>query len=202
MKHQPPADHLGDPVGQASAWNIANGLTVVRLLLVPVFVLVAIPGFEDDDSGLRVTATIIFLVAAFTDLVDGEVARRRHLITNFGKVVDPIADKALTGAALILLSSFDALPWWVTGVIIGREVAVTALRFWVIEHGVIPASRGGKVKTVLQILAIGLYLLPLGTSGETVQAVVMAAALVVTLVTGLDYALRAGRLRRAALAVR
>jgi CDP-diacylglycerol--glycerol-3-phosphate 3-phosphatidyltransferase len=201
MMRQPPADHLGDPVGQASAWNLANALTVVRLVLVPVFVLVAVSGFEEDNTSRRLAATGVFLVAALTDLVDGEVARRRHLITNFGKILDPIADKALTGAALIVLSSFHALPWWVTVVIVAREIFVTSLRFWVIEHGVIPASRGGKVKTGLQILAISLYLLPLGSSAAGVRAAVMALALMVTVGTGVDYVVRAMRLRRAALAV-
>ena len=201
MMRQPPADHLGDPIGQASAWNIANAITVIRLLLVPVFVVVAVPGFADTDDNLRITSAVIFLLAALTDLVDGEIARRRHLVTTFGKVVDPIADKALTGAALVVLSTFDALPWWVTMLIIGRELAVTGLRFWVISHGVIAASRGGKVKTVVQIAAIALYLLPLPTESEFVAASVMTLAVVVTIVTGLDYVLRALRLRRAALAV-
>ncbi len=201
MMRQPPADHLGDPIGQASAWNIANAITVLRLLLVPVFVVVAVPGFADHDDTLRIASTVIFLSAAVTDLVDGEIARRLHLVTTFGKVVDPIADKALTGAALLILSAFDALPWWVTVLIIGRELLVTALRFWVIQHGVIAASRGGKVKTVLQMAAIALYLLPLPAEVDFLAASVMALAVVVTMVTGLDYGLRAMRLRRAALAV-
>ena len=199
MMRQPPADHLGDPIGQASDWNMANALTVFRLLLVPVFVLVAVSGFDEDDPQRRRVAAGVFLVAALTDLVDGEVARRRHLITNFGKVLDPIADKALIGAALIVLSSFGALPWWVTGIILAREILVTGLRFWVIEHGVIPASRAGKVKTALQIAAITLYLLPLDNSAEGLRGVMMASALVVTVVTGLDYGVRAIRLRRTEL---
>src|SRR6266568_4460115 len=89
-----------------------------------------------------------------------QLARRRGMITDFGKIADPIADKALTGSALITLSALGDLPWWVTGVILVREVGVTVLRFWVIRHGVIAASRGGKIKTVLQIVAIGLYILP------------------------------------------
>lgn len=199
MMQPPPPDHLADPAGQASAWNIANGLTVLRLAMVPVFVLIAVPGLSEDDDRLRTWAAVVFVLAAFTDLVDGEIARRRNLVTNFGKVVDPIADKALTGAALITLSSFDQLPWWVTTVIIGRELLVTALRFWVIEHGVIAASRGGKLKTVLQMLAIVLYLLPLGASAETIQTLVMALAVAVTVITGVDYAIRALRLRRTTL---
>lgn len=197
---QPVPDHLADPVGSASAWNVANALTVLRLALVPVFVVFAVRGLADGDDDLLAIATAVFLGAALTDLVDGEIARRRHLVTNFGKVVDPIADKALTGAALLVLSAFDQLAWWVTAVIIGREVVVTCLRFWVIKHGVIAASRGGKLKTVLQITAIALYLLPLQPDADFLPATVMALAVVVTLLTGADYVARALRLRRASLA--
>lgn len=195
-----PSDHLADPVGSASVWNIANALTVIRLALVPVFVLSAIAGFDQQSVAWRWVSSAIFLFAAVTDLVDGEIARRRHLVTTFGKIADPIADKALTGAALIVLSAFDQLPWWVTAVVIAREVLVTVMRFWVIEHGVIAASRGGKLKTVLQIVAIVLYLVPLPDSLSVVPVVTMTLAVVVTLLTGLDYVGRALRLRRAALA--
>lgn len=180
-----------------SSWNLPNALTVIRLFLVPVFVVVAWAGFERDDQAWQAWAALIFLAAAITDLLDGELARRTGKVTSFGKIADPIADKALTGAALIVLSWFDLLPWWVTVVIIVREVAVTILRFWVIRHGVMAASRGGKLKTALQIVAITLYLLPLASGAVIVAQVVMAAAVIVTLLTGVDYALRARALRRA-----
>jgi len=180
-----------------SSWNLPNALTVIRLFLVPVFVVVASAGFERDDQAWQAWAALIFLAAAITDLLDGELARRTGKVTSFGKIADPIADKALTGAALIVLSWFDLLPWWVTVVIIVREVAVTALRFWVIRHGVMAASRGGKLKTALQIVAITLYLLPLASGAVIVAQVVMAAAVIVTLLTGVDYGLRARALRRA-----
>lgn len=180
-----------------SSWNLPNALTVIRLFLVPVFVVVAWAGFERDDQAWQAWAALIFLAAAITDLLDGELARRTGKVTSFGKIADPIADKALTGAALIVLSWFDLLPWWVTVVIIVREVAVTVLRFWVIRHGVMAASRGGKLKTALQIVAITLYLLPLASGAVIVAQVVMAAAVIVTLLTGVDYALRARALRRA-----
>ena len=180
-----------------SSWNLPNALTVIRLFLVPVFVAVAWVGFERDDQAWQAWAALIFLAAAITDLLDGELARRTGKVTSFGKIADPIADKALTGAALIVLSWFDLLPWWVTVVIIVREVAVTVLRFWVIRHGVMAASRGGKLKTALQIVAITLYLLPLASGAVIVAQVVMAAAVIVTLLTGVDYALRARALRRA-----
>ena len=170
--------------------NVANALTVLRLGLVPVFVLLLVGG----GDGWRIAAFVAFGVASLTDLLDGELARRRGLITDFGKIADPIADKALTGAALVTLSYLGWLPWWVTIVILAREVAVTGLRFWVIRYGVIAASRGGKLKTLLQVLAISLYMLP-GVP-EWLREVVMAAAVVVTLGTGGDYVVRAIRLRR------
>jgi CDP-diacylglycerol--glycerol-3-phosphate 3-phosphatidyltransferase len=171
--------------------NVANALTVIRLCLVPVFILFLLAG----GDGWRIAACVIFGLASATDFLDGELARRRGLITDFGKIADPIADKALTGSALVVLSATGELPWWVTGVILFRELAVTGLRFWVISHGVIAASRGGKAKTLLQVIAIALYILP-GPFG-VVRELVMAAALVVTVLTGVDYAARAVRLRRA-----
>jgi CDP-diacylglycerol---glycerol-3-phosphate 3-phosphatidyltransferase len=171
--------------------NIANMLTVLRLCLVPVFVLLLLAG----GDGYRIAACVAFGIASATDFLDGELARRRGLITDFGKIADPIADKALTGSALVVLSYLGDLPWWVTGLILFRELAVTGLRFWVISHGVIAASRGGKAKTLLQVVAIALYILP-GPFG-IVRQVILAAALVVTLVTGADYVVRAARLRRA-----
>lgn len=177
-----------------SLLNIANVLTISRLVLVPLF-LVALFWGGGQDSTWRLVATAIFVLASITDRVDGELARRRGLVTDFGKIADPIADKALTGSALVALSMLGELGWWVTWVILGREFGVTALRFWVIRHGVIAASRGGKLKTLLQIVAICLYLLPVDPSGGVLRLVLMGAALLVTVVTGVDYAVRAVRLR-------
>jgi CDP-diacylglycerol---glycerol-3-phosphate 3-phosphatidyltransferase len=167
---------------------------MLRLALVPVFVFFLVA----DSTAARIVAFFVFGVASITDLLDGQLARRSGMITDFGKIADPIADKALTGSALITLSVLGDLPWWVTAVILVREVGVTLLRFWVIRHGVIAASRGGKIKTVLQIVAIGLYILPLQMGWA--REAVMAAAVAVTLVTGIDYVARALRLRRAARA--
>jgi CDP-diacylglycerol---glycerol-3-phosphate 3-phosphatidyltransferase len=184
-----------------SRWNLANQLTVLRLLLVPVLAwLLYEIGAASDERPWSIAAFLVFIGASATDSVDGEIARRRGLITNFGIVADPIADKALTGTALIGLSVLGDLPWWVTIAFLVREFGVTLLRFWVIRHGVIPASRGGKLKTVLQVIAIGLYLLPLTGPLATGRAWVMGAALIVTLVTGVDYVARAVRLRRTATA--
>ena len=189
---EPPARGAAGPVvpPPPGLVNLANVLTVTRLVLVPVVVACLLAG----GTAWRVAAFVAFGTASVTDLLDGRVARSRGLITDFGKIADPIADKALTGAALVTLSYLGWLPWWVTIVILAREVAVTGLRFWVIRYGVIAASRGGKLKTLLQVLAISLYMLP-GVP-QWLRAVVMAAAVVVTLVTGADYAIRAARLRR------
>ncbi|NMO89905.1 CDP-diacylglycerol--glycerol-3-phosphate 3-phosphatidyltransferase [Actinomycetospora sp. TBRC 11914] len=177
--------------------NIANALTVARLVLVPVFL-----GVLFVDGGhvpyWRWVAFVVFAVASLTDSFDGEFARRWGLVTDFGKIADPIADKALVGAALVGLSVLGQLAWWVTIVIAVRELGITAMRFWVLRHGVIPASRGGKLKTVLQTLALGLAIMPLPAVAQPVVATLFLLAVVVTVVSGLDYVAQAVRLRRAA----
>ncbi len=178
-----------------SLYNPANLLTAARLVLVPVFLAMVVVAGMTSPSW-RIAACLTFCVASATDFVDGWIARRFQLVTSFGKVADPIADKALTGTALVLLSAYGVLPWWVTGAILLREWGVTALRFWVIRYGVIPASRGGKLKTALQIAAIAWYLWPVPSPYDVVGPWLMGAALIVTLVTGLDYVLQAIRLRR------
>ncbi|HEV7934723.1 MAG TPA: CDP-diacylglycerol--glycerol-3-phosphate 3-phosphatidyltransferase [Actinomadura sp.] len=175
-----------------SVWNIANLLTLVRMALVPVFVLLL---FTGSTSG-RLAALVVFGVASMTDWIDGELARKRNLVTDFGKIADPIADKALTGSALVGLSVLGELWWWVTIAILVREIGITLLRLVVIRYGVIPASKGGKLKTVLQIIAITLFILP--GPIDPLRWAVMGAALLVTVVTGLDYVVRAWRLRRQA----
>ncbi|MGY1796541.1 CDP-diacylglycerol--glycerol-3-phosphate 3-phosphatidyltransferase [Geodermatophilus sp. SYSU D00525] len=188
-------DPAATPPQSARLVNLPNALTVLRLALVPVFaVLLLSDGGMDDDR--RVWATVFFGLAIITDRYDGLIARRTGQVTEFGKLADPIADKALTGTALVGLSVLGLLPWWVTLTILVREVGVTLLRFWVIRHGVIAASRGGKAKTVVQALAIGLYTLPLTGVLASARWWVMAAAVVLTLVTGLDYVYRALTLRR------
>ncbi|MEW2374723.1 CDP-diacylglycerol--glycerol-3-phosphate 3-phosphatidyltransferase [Micromonospora sp. NPDC047812] len=177
--------------------NAANALTALRLALVPVFAA-SVVASAMSHAGWRMVACLIFAVASATDLVDGWIARRFAMVTSVGKVADPIADKALTGAALLLLSWYDQLPWWVTAVILVRELGITALRFWVIRHGVIAASRGGKIKTALQILAITWYLWPMPDALAAVGPWIMAAAVGVTVITGFDYVAQALRLRRPA----
>lgn len=174
--------------------NVANLLTVSRLVLVPVF-LMALFAAGGHTIEWRLVATAVFAIASITDHFDGNLARSRGLVTDFGKLADPIADKTLTGAALVGLSALGELPWWVTVVIAVREVGVTLLRFWVIRHGVIAASRGGKAKTLVQIIAIGLYLLPLPVWFAPARWAFLALAVVLTVGTGIDYVVRAIRLR-------
>lgn len=195
------------PVRQSAAqlreapWlNVANALTVVRLVLVPVFVwLMLRSGYQ-----ARLWAAAVFALAAFTDHLDGALARAHNLVTSFGKIADPIADKALTLSAFLLLSVDGRLWWWVTVVIIVRELGITLLRFVMLRRAVMAASRGGKLKTVLQIGGImGLLvpwaaLVPAGAARvvDLGAYALVAAALVVTVVTGIDYVMDAVRLSR------
>ena len=175
--------------------NPANVLTAVRVVLVPVFLTMVVIS-DMTSPGWRKAACVAFCVASATDFVDGWIARRFQLITSFGKVADPIADKALTGTALVLLSAYGRLAWWVTALILLREWGVTALRFSVIRYGIIPASRGGKLKTALQIAAIAWYLWPVPAPYDRVGPWLMGGAVAVTLLTGVDYVVQAVRLRR------
>jgi len=186
----PPEAAQAAPEPAPGLVNVANVLTIVRIVLVPAFVLCLAAG----PTSWRVVAFVLFWVASATDFLDGRLARSRGLVTDFGKIADPIADKALTGAALITLSALHELSWWVTAAIGVREVGITVLRFAVIHRGVIAASRGGKLKTLLQMIAISLYLLP-GPFGLA-RPIVMGLAVAVTLVTGVDYVLQAARLGR------
>jgi CDP-diacylglycerol--glycerol-3-phosphate 3-phosphatidyltransferase len=190
---QPPAEQA-----QPSSLNLPNLLTAFRLVLVPVFAIVLLT--HPHEPWWRVASALIFVIAIFTDFLDGHLARKHNLVTNFGKLADPIADKALTGMAFIGLSIIGELWWWVTIVILIREWGITLLRFVVLRYGVMAARKGGKVKTVLQALALGLLLLPLPGWGPYVGWAVMAVAFVVTVVTGIDYLLEANRMRRAASA--
>lgn len=183
-------------VPSASAWNLPNALTVLRIVMVPLFLWLLLSE-SGESAPHRWWAAVVFAVASLTDWLDGDLARRRQLVTTFGKVADPIADKALMGSALIGLSALGELPWWVTVVILVRELGITALRFWVIRRGVIAASKGGKVKTMLQAIGLLLLILPLTGLLHALGLWIMYAAVVVTVVTGVDYVFRALQLRRA-----
>ena len=180
-----------------SAWNPANALTVLRIVMVPAFV-VALMWDHGESVGLRLLALALFVVAALTDRVDGWLARRNNLVTDLGKLLDPIADKLLMGAALVCLSILGNLPWWVTVVILVRELGITVMRFFLLRYLVLPASKGGKLKTVLQILGIAWYLAPWPDPVSAVGFWIMLAALLVTVGTGIDYLFRALALRRGA----
>ena len=173
-----------------SNWNVPNALTVLRILMVPLFGWLLLAR-EGADPALRWAALVVFLVAMVTDSLDGYIARSRNLITDFGKIADPIADKALTGMAFIGLSVIGALWWWVTIVILVREWGITILRFFVIRHGVMPAGRGGKLKTVLQTVGLAVLIAPVTGVLWGIGVVAVAAALVVTVATGVDYVLKA-----------
>lgn len=176
-------------------WNIANIVTMSRIAMVPVFAWAFLTG---SVAG-RLVAVAIFVVAAASDQLDGYLARSRGLITDFGKIADPIADKALTITALCLLSIDGLVPWWVTIVIVVRELGITVLRFVLVRRSVIAASSGGKLKTVLQLVFLGLLivpwsdLLPAGPARVIVVAalVLMYAAVVVTVASGVEYVVRA-----------
>lgn len=191
-----PGQPYTDPVvPRARVANLANVLTGVRLVLVPVFLVLLLVG-DGHQTFWRIAAFIVFAVAVVTDRFDGALARSYDMVTEFGKLADPIADKALIGAALIGLSILGDLPWWVTGLILVREIGVTVLRLAVLHHGVIPASRGGKLKTLVQAVAIGLFVLPLSGAWLSGAWVVMWAAVVLTVVTGVDYVVSAIRKSR------
>ena len=184
----------------ASTGNVANIITVVRIFLAPLFIWMLFA--DNHEFGLlRYLAAAVFILAIVTDSVDGLLARRQNLVTDFGKILDPIADKVLIGGALVTLSTLGELWWWVTIVILVREFGITAFRLAVVRDRVIPASRGGKLKTIVQAIAISFYLVPvwllLGDWMHWFNAALMAIALAFTIVTGIDYlvkAIRHGRL--------
>ena len=193
------------PQPAPSNWNLPNALTTLRILMVPFFGWALL--VDDGQSILwRCVAWALFVAAMITDKIDGDIARSRNLVTNFGKIADPIADKALTGMAFVGLSIVGDLWWWVTAVVLVREWGITLLRLWVIRHGVMAAGRGGKLKTVLQTVALGFFILPIkilqddwGVAGDVlwgISVLLMVAAVAVTVVTGVDYVVKALAVRR------
>jgi CDP-diacylglycerol---glycerol-3-phosphate 3-phosphatidyltransferase len=191
-------DPVQDPVSPtAGLWNLPNVLTMLRILLVPVFAwLLLREGGYDTPS--RWWAAAVFIIASATDWFDGYFARKWNIVTTFGKIADPISDKALTGVALIGLSVLGELPWWATIVILVREIGITLMRFWVIRVGVVPAGRGGKVKTAFQMLAITMYLFPLGPEWESLCFWILLVAVFLTVATGLDYVVQIITMKRRA----
>lgn len=189
----------------SSNWNLPNALTALRILMVPLFIWALWSGgaYGEESMALRWSAAGIFVLAMITDWLDGHLARKNNLITSFGKIADPIADKFLTGAAFVVLSMLGELWWWVTIVILVREWGITVMRLFVIKYGVMAASKGGKLKTVLQTVALVYMLLPMGLLGQWALwpgFLLMAAVVLVTVVTGIDYVIKAWQLRQDYLA--
>jgi CDP-diacylglycerol---glycerol-3-phosphate 3-phosphatidyltransferase len=191
-----------------SNWNVPNALTTLRILMVPFFAWALLID-DGQSSGWRWVAYGLFAVAMITDKIDGDLARKHNLITNFGKIADPIADKALTGMAFVGLSIIGELWWAVTIVVLVREWGITFMRFWLIKQGtVLPAGQGGKLKTTVQTLALGLLIMPLrqatgfwepiGLVVWWVAIVLMAAAVALTVWTGVVYVVESVKARRAA----
>lgn len=190
--------------GPVSPWAVPNLITIVRILLVPVFVWLLLAD-QHEYGPLRWGAAVLFIVAIATDSLDGHLARSRGLITDLGKLLDPIADKLLTGAAFVMLSVLGELPWWVTGLILLRELGITVWRLIEARRIVLPAGRGGKAKTVAQAVALSAALLPLwlliGEPMHWINTALMSIAFALTLLSGIDYlwqAYRPGRTRASA----
>ena len=193
-----PGSSPAESSSASSPWNLPNAITAVRILLVPVFLWLLLTHSDKHDP-LRWWALVVFLVTISTDSLDGAIARRRGLITNLGKILDPIADKALLGGALIGLSILDEVPWWITVVILVRELGITVYRFAVIRKKVIAASGGGKLKTVLQSVAVAFFISPfdlyLGAWLLWFEWALLWAALAITLWSGISYVIAAYRHR-------
>lgn len=183
-----------------SNWNLPNAITVARIVLAPVFMWMLLAD-DGSDGALRWWAALLFVVAIASDGIDGHIARSRNLVTDLGKILDPIADKVLTGGALVALSILGELPWWVTIVVLVREIGITVHRFIVISDHVVAAAWMGKLKTLAQAVAISLALAPfwvlLGDWVLWVNGVFMTIAVLLTIASGIDYVLTAVRGSRA-----
>lgn len=163
-----------------------NTLTLTRILLIPLGVYVL---FLDggNNSEFQILAWTIFFVLGMTDILDGRWARRSNRITPLGTFLDPVADKALIGAAMISLSIQDRFPWWITILILTREIGITIFRLYVIRDGVIPASKGGKIKTLTQNFGVGFFMLPFPGWLEWFRILFIAIAIILTVSTAYDY---------------
>ncbi|MEK6648887.1 MAG: CDP-diacylglycerol--glycerol-3-phosphate 3-phosphatidyltransferase [Actinomycetota bacterium] len=175
-----------------SELNLPNSITILRILALPLCVYALFKNGGDDPTW-RIIAWLLFFIVVMSDVLDGKLARSRNSVTEFGKLLDPIADKALIGTAMVGLSILGNLPWWITIVILTREIGITIFRFAVISNGVIPANRGGKIKTTIQNIAVGFYILPLSASLFWFRDLFMAVAIILTLATGLWYVIEARR---------
>ena len=166
--------------------NLPNALTIARILALP-FCAWALFKNGGDDPTWQVIAWCMFFVVGMTDVLDGRIARKRNQISSFGILLDPIVDKAFIATALIGLSILEKMPWWVTIVILTREVGITILRFAVIKRGIIAASKGGKIKSLLQNFSVGFYMLPLPEYLYTPRDILLGVAIILTVTSGYQY---------------
>ena len=173
-----------------SELNLPNSITILRILTLPLCAYVLFKN-GGHDSTWRIVSWWIFFIVGLSDMLDGKLARSRNSVTEFGKLLDPIADKAFIGTAMVGLSILGDLPWWITAVIMFREIGITLFRFAVLKKGVIPANRGGKIKAAFQGFGVGFYVLPLNPSLYWFRDGFMAIAIALTLVTGVIYLIEA-----------
>jgi CDP-diacylglycerol--glycerol-3-phosphate 3-phosphatidyltransferase len=166
--------------------NLPNALTVFRILALP-FCAWALFQKDGEDPTWQIIAWSSFFIVGMTDVLDGRIARKRNQISNFGIILDPIADKAFIATALIGLSILGKIPWWVTAIILIREIGVTILRFAVIKREVISANRGGKLKSLIQNFSVGFYILPLPTYLYLPRDILLGIAIALTVWTGIEY---------------
>ena len=166
--------------------NLPNALTVARILALP-FCAWALFKNGGNDPDWQIISWLMFFAVGMTDVLDGRIARKRNQISAFGTLLDPIADKAFIATALIGLSLLDKMPWWVTIVILMREVGITLLRFAVIKRGIIAASKGGKIKSLIQNFSVGLYILPLPEYLFVPRDILLGVAIILTITSGFEY---------------
>ena len=169
-----------------SELNLPNSITIFRILALPLCVYVLFKN-GGHDYHWRIAAWWVFFAVGMSDALDGKLARSRHSITEFGKLLDPIADKAFIATAMIGLCILGDFQWWITALIMSREIGITIFRFSVIKRGIIPANRGGKVKAVVQNFAVSFYMLPLSPSLYLARDIFLGIAIVITLATGASY---------------
>jgi CDP-diacylglycerol--glycerol-3-phosphate 3-phosphatidyltransferase len=183
----------------SSIFNIPNIITMARIIFVPLFIWTLVE-FSNPESAMRWVSVLVFIIIMASDGIDGAIARKRGLITNLGKLLDPIADKALLGGALVTLSILGEVSWWITAIIMIRELGITAYRFVVIRNEVVAASSGGKLKTIFQGIMVGFVVSPLtawfGEWYSFLESALVFFATFLTVTTGVQYMYAAARARR------
>ena len=166
--------------------NLPNALTIFRILALP-FCAWALFKEGGEDPNWQIIAWTSFFLVGLTDILDGRIARKRNQVSSFGAILDPIADKAFIGTALVGLSILGKIPLWVTAIILFREIGITIIRLAIVNRKVISANRGGKIKSLLQNFSVGFYILPLPENLYLPRDILLGAAVVLTITTGLEY---------------